>query len=382
MATTSKSKLVVGLVLDDSLDSTDGVQQYVVTLGRWLADQGHDVHYLTSETYRTDLPNLHVLSKRIKTRFNGNRGGSPLPASPNAIRKIIKNIDFDVLHIQVPYSPFMAGQLISKAKPKTAVIGTFHIFPESKLVTLATRGLGLWVHRQLKRFDKMLSVSAAAQDFSGHTYRVESEIIPNMINVSRFLVPAKNSADTVEVVFLGRLVERKGVYQLLRAINYLEKNHLTKVGYHVTVGGKGLLREQLESYVRDTKIQDKVSFTGFVAEEEKADFLASGDIAVFPSTGGESFGISLLEALAATPGTVLAGDNAGYRTVMEGFEEQLFDPNDTKAFAELLALHINNKKIRKDLHVRQKEYVKQFDTNVVSRRIERVYLDALQRRAW
>lgn len=380
MAMTDDQKLTIGLVLDDSLDSTDGVQQYVVTLGRWLASQGHDVHYITSETRRTDLPNLHILSKRMKTRFNGNSGGSPLPASPRAVYKLLADIDFDVLHIQVPYSPFMAGQLISKAKPQTAVIGTFHIFPESKFVTLATRGLGVWVSRQLKRFDKMLSVSAAAQVFSRRTYKIESEVVPNMIDVSKFLVPAQNSNKTLEIIFLGRLVERKGVSQFLKAVNYIEQNQLAHTPYHVTIGGKGLLRAQLESYVRTQGLQEKVSFTGFVAEEEKAAFLASGDIAVFPSTGGESFGISLLEALAATPGTVLAGDNAGYRTVMEGFEKQLFNPNDTKAFAELLTLHINSKDIRKKLHVKQKEYVKQFDTAVVSRKVLSKYRDALQQR--
>lgn len=373
-------KLVIGLVLDDSLDSTDGVQQYVTTLGRWLAKRGHDVHYITSETHRTDLPQLHIMSKKIKTRFNGNRGGSPLPARPKMIKKLLRDIDFDVLHIQVPYSPFMAGQLISNAPAKTAIIGTFHIFPESKLVTLATRGLGLWVHTQLKRFDAMLSVSTAAQSFSKLTYRIDSAVVPNMIDVSQFLVPAQTSQDVLEIVFLGRLVERKGALQLLHAINYMQQQNLVKTPYHVTIGGKGLLREKLEAYVIGHDLQDIVAFTGFVAEEDKANFLARGDVAVFPSTGGESFGISLLEGLAATPGPVLAGDNAGYRTVMGPFTDQLFDPNNVQTFAKLLAKHLNDTKTRKKIHEKQLAYVKQFDTEVVSQKVLANYRDALQRR--
>lgn len=374
--------LTIGLVLDDSLDSTDGVQQYVVALGRWLTGQGHEVHYITSETNRTDLPNLHVLSKRVKTRFNGNRGGSPLPASPQAVKKLLRDIPFDVLHVQVPYSPFMAGQLITKARSSTAIVGTFHIFPESRFVTTATRGLGIWVHRQLKRFDTMLAVSSAAQKFAWRTFRIESIIVPNMIDVSKFLLPARNYADKkkVEIVFLGRLVERKGATQLLQAIEYIETHRLTEVPYHVTVGGKGLLRNSLEAFVHEKRLQKKVTFTGFVAESKKAAFLASGDIAVFPSTGGESFGISLLEALAATPGTVLAGDNAGYRTVMEGFENQLCDPNDTKTFAELLAAHIDDPKLRATLHAKQKAYVTKFDTPVVASQVLGHYKRALQQR--
>lgn len=377
---TNNRKLTIGLVLDDSLDSTDGVQQYVVTLGRWLAGHGHDVHYITSETHRTDLPNLHILSKKVKTRFNGNSGGSPLPANPKAVKKLLQAINFDVLHIQVPYSPFMAGQLINRADARTAVVGTFHIFPESRLVTIATRGLGIWVGRQLKRFDNMMSVSDAAQKFSKQTYRITSNIVPNMFDMEKFLVPAQNSTGVTEIVFLGRLVERKGVMQLLQAVHYIQQNGLATQPYHVTVGGKGLLREKLEAFVAKHGLQELVTFTGFVAEEEKARFLAKGDIAVFPSTGGESFGISLLEALAATPGTVLAGDNAGYRTVMGPFENQLFKPDDTKAFAELLAKHMNDAKSRKEIHGKQVAYVRQFDTGVVARKVLAVYDDALQQR--
>ncbi len=376
----SSKKLVIGLVLDDSLDSTDGVQQYVVTLGRWLAEEGHEVHYLTSDTKRTDLPNLHVLSKRIRTRFNGNSGGSPLPAHPRTVRKVLADIDFDVLHIQVPYSPFMAGQLISHAQPKTAVVGTFHIFPESKFVSVATRGLGIWVAQQLKRFDTMLSVSTAAQAFAKKTYRIDSTVLPNMTDVSQFLVPAQNSAERLEIVFLGRLVERKGVTQLLEAVAYMKTNNLCEYPYHVSIGGKGMLRDHLETFVRRNGLGDIVSFSGFVAEEAKAGFLAKGDISVFPSTGGESFGISLLEALAATPGTVLAGNNAGYRTVMGPFTDQLINPNDTKAFAEKLARYLNDKAARQACHQKQKIYVKQFDKEVVATQILSVYQDALQRR--
>lgn len=372
--------LVIGLVLDDTLDSTDGVQQYVITLGAWLTGQGHEVHYITSDTKRTDLPNLHVLSKRVKTRFNGNSGGSPLPAHPKAVRKLLQDVDFDVLHIQVPYSPFLAGQLITKAKPKTAVVGTFHIFPETKLVTIATRGLGILVHRQLRRFNAMMSVSPAAQSFSKQAFRIESDIVPNMIDVSRFLVPAQNIAKETQIVFLGRLVKRKGVMQLLQAIAYIERHKLIASPYHVTIGGKGILREQLETFVRENNLEEIVSFSGFVPEEDKAAFLAHGDVAVFPSTGGECFGISLLEALAATPGTVLAGDNAGYRTVMGPFADQLFNPDNTQSFAELLSTHVNDSDVRQKLHTQQTEYVKQFDTPVVASKILNVYYDALQRR--
>ena len=63
----------IGFVLDDSLDKSDGVQQYVLTLGHWLHSQGHEVHYLVGQTERTDIQNVHSLSKNVRAKFNQNR---------------------------------------------------------------------------------------------------------------------------------------------------------------------------------------------------------------------------------------------------------------------------------------------------------------------
>ena len=118
----SKAKLgamKIGLVLDDTLDTPDGVQQYVLQVGAWLTDQGHEVHYLVGQTARTDIPNLHSLSRNLKVRFNGNRMSMPLPASRRKLRAFLQEMQFDVLHVQVPYSPFMAGRLLSVAPAST-----------------------------------------------------------------------------------------------------------------------------------------------------------------------------------------------------------------------------------------------------------------------
>ncbi|HTH72515.1 MAG TPA: glycosyltransferase family 4 protein, partial [Candidatus Pristimantibacillus sp.] len=106
------ARLKIGLVLDDSLDKVDGVQQYVLIVGRWLTAQGHDVHYLVGETKRTDLPGMHSLARNVKVRFNKNRMAIPLPANLRAIRALLKREQFDVLHVQVPYSPALAGRII------------------------------------------------------------------------------------------------------------------------------------------------------------------------------------------------------------------------------------------------------------------------------
>jgi len=117
-----------------------------------------------------------------------------------------------------------------------------------------------------------------------------------------------------------------------------------------------------------------------VAEEDKAAFLAQGDIAVYPSTGGESFGIVLLEAMAAARGVVLGGNNPGYASVLQPYPDQLFDPTDTRQFAEKLAWYLANPMGRERAAVLQRQYVQHFDIGEVGQQLLAVYTQALQSR--
>lgn len=372
----------IGILSDDTLDKTDGVQQYVVILGEWLRRQGHDVHYLTSTTERTDLKNIHSLSGNIHVRFNGNRNRMPLPASPARVREFMREQQFDIVHIQTPYSPLLGGQVIQAVGSRTAVVGTFHVFPHSSLMSIGTKALGLAVSWQLKRFQEMIATSTAAAAFAKQSYGLSTTVIPNMLGLEQFINarPDKpHRRDKVRIVFMGRLVERKGVGHLLRAVEFLQRNYKTVHEYEVIIGGKGPLFDELDRYVSEYSLQDRVQFTGFVPEDEKAAFLAAADIAVFPSTGGESFGISVVEGLAAVHGVVLAGDNPGYRTVMEGSKRQLVDPSDIPTFAHVLASYIDDPKRRQAAHKWQSSHVSQYDTEVVAPHVLEVYERALQK---
>lgn len=376
------SRYKIGIVCDDTLDKPDGVQQYVVILGKWLASQGHDVNYITSTTVRDDLPNIHNLSTNMHVRFNGNRNRMPLPASPKRVKEFMRAQNFDIIHVQTPYSPLLAGQVIQFAGPNTAVVGTFHVFPHSALMSAGTKALGLAVRWQLKRFQTMIATSAAAAEFAQQSYGMSSTVIPNMLGLANFIEQRPGNPhkrEKIKIVFMGRLVERKGVGHLLRAIEFLQRNYKTIHPYEVIIGGKGPLFAKLDQYVASNNLQDIVKFTGFVPEDEKAVFLADADIAVFPSTGGESFGISVVEGLAAVNGVVLAGDNAGYRTVMQGSKKQLIDPNDTPTFAHMLASYVDDPKRRQAAQKWQAAHVLQFDTAVVAPRVLAVYEQALQK---
>src|SRR5690606_5660472 len=116
--------------------------------------------------------------------------------------------------------------------------------------------------------------------------------------------------DGYTLVFLGRLVERKGCLEFLKAAEVLFVN---KVPIKVLIGGTGPELEQLKAWVQRKKMSEVVEFCGFIEEADKPNFLAQATVAVFPSLGGESFGIVLLEAMAAGSQVVIGGDNPGYR---------------------------------------------------------------------
>ncbi len=369
----------IGLVLDDTLDTPDGVQQYVLQVGGWLSEQGHEVHYLVGNTTRTDVPNIHSLSKNLQVKFNGNRMSMPLPTPGRLLRQFLDEYQFDVLHVQVPYSPFMAGRLIAAAPRTTAVVGTFHILPNSRLVAVANRLLGILNRRSGKRFDHIMAVSAPAQQFAHRAYGYKADVLPNPIRLAQFR-DVTNDAPGINVVFLGRLVARKGALQLLQAVSYVREHAMYIGPLHVHIGGKGGLLPELERYSKARGLTDVVTFHGFIEEADKASFLAQADIAVYPSTGGESFGIVLLEAMAAARGVVLAGNNPGYASVMQVYPDQLFDPLDTRGFADKLSWYLEHDTGRARAAELQRQYVQHFDVAVVGARLLAIYTQALQSR--
>jgi len=371
--------LKIGLVLDDSLDTPDGVQQYVLAIGDWLTRQGHEVHYLVGETSRTDVEHLHSLSKNFKVRFNGNRLSLPLPAKRSRLRQLLTAEQFDVLHVQMPYSPMLAQRLILAAPKRTAIVGTFHVLPYSRMVGAANRLLAWWVRPSLKRFDTIFANTVATQQFIKQIYRRNVTVLPMVIDVDRF-AKAKHlpqfDDDKLTIMFLGRLVPRKGCMTLLEAVRILkQRNNLPP--FRVVICGKGPLDAELKRYTADQLLDELVTFAGFIAEEDKPSYVASADIMAFPSTGGESFGIVLIEAMAGGAVT-LAGDNPGYRSVLEPHPELLFPADDAFELAKKLSTYLRDAEARVSVQAWQKQYVHQFDVAVVGKQLVKAYAELLQ----
>lgn len=374
--------LKIGLVLDTSLDPPDGVQQYVVAIGEWLRGQGHEVHYLVGETKSRELPNIHSLSRNITVRFNGNRTTIPLPTSRRKLRDLLADEKFDILHVQTPHSPFMAQRLILAAGPGTAIVGTFHIAAYSWLGRVGNRLLGWWLHPSLRRFYRIVSVSDAAAAFARQTFKIDTPVLPNAFDYHRFhdAKPfAKYRDKTINILFLNRLVARKGCRVLLEAARQLAADPQVP-RFRVIVCGTGPEASSLQNFIKRHGLEQVVEMTGFVSETDKPRYYASADIAVFPSSAGESFGIVLLEAMASGRAAVLAGDNPGYHSVMLPRPELLFPPTNGQALAELLTKYIKSPELRHTAANWGEQYTKNFDVAVVGKQLEELYREALRDR--
>lgn len=366
----------IALVLDDTLDTPDGVQQVIIQIGRELTARGHEVHYLTSTTTRTDLPNVHSLAGNLRLRFNGNRIGIPLPARRRRIRRLLEEQSFDVVHVSAPYSPLLAGRIIAELPARTPLVATFMILPLGRVSKWGGKLLGLLQRRQARRFAAVMAVSEPAAQFCEFMYARPAAVTGNPVDVAPFFAARDRRgprSGPVRILFLGRLVERKGAGALLRATRIL--TDLTDTPFTVQIAGRGPLLETYRRYTADHGLSGLVTFSGFVEEQDKPDLLAGADIIALPATGGESFGISVVEALAAGTGAVLAGDNPGYASTLGPLTDCLIDPTDEMAFARRLRELVESPHLRELMSERQAARARRFDTPIVVDRIEEVYAE-------
>lgn len=375
------ANLKVGFVFDDSLDVNDGVAQQVKILGSYFSDQGHQVRYLVGQTKMEQWrgEKVYSLSRNVRVSFNANKLSTPLPANRKRIKQILSDEKFDVLHVQMPHSPFMAGRIIKAARKNTVIIGTFHILPAGKLSVWGSHFLKMLYGKSLKYFDYIASVSKPASVFAKQAYGIDSEVIPNTVNIHQFETKHRELSPLPfrRVVYLNRLVERKGCKQLIEAFALLLKSLPTT---RLLIASDGHQRRKLEKLVSRLELSNNVKFLGFVSEADKPRLLANADIACFPSLYGESFGIVLLEAMASGASVVLGGNNPGYASVLSEQPLLLINPKDTQAFAVRLERLLTEKATIEGLHAWQLEHVKQYDVSTIGAQYLDVYNTAIANR--
>ncbi len=312
----------VGLICPYSLSVPGGVQYQVLGLARALRGLGHEVRVLAPCDGPPPDSGVTPLGASIPTAANGSV--APIAPDPSAQLRLIRALrdeTFDVLNLHEPLvpGPNMTACLF-KAAP---LVGTFH--------AAGTIGAYTWGRPALRwvatRLDHRVVVSADARDLAVTALGGEYELLFNGIEVDRFAKATPWPTEGPTIAFVGRHEPRKGLAVLLDAMAELPAS------VRLWVAGDGPDTDGLR---RQHAGDPRIHWLGRISDDEKARRLKAADVFCAPSLGGESFGVVLLEGMAARCATV-ASDLPGYRNVARsGVDALLVPPGDSQALAGAL----------------------------------------------
>jgi phosphatidylinositol alpha-mannosyltransferase len=356
----------VGLVCPYSLDVPGGVQNHIKDLAEELIARGHHVSVLAPAEETDELPDFVVAAGRaVPVPYNGAVGRVMFgPIASSRVRRWLAEGHFDVVHIHEPGAPSLG--LLALGAADVPVVATFHIANPRSRVMSAAAGL---LRPRLERIAARIAVSEYARETLVQHIGGEPVVIPNGLYVDRFRLaePRPEWQGEQTIGFVGRLDDpRKGLSLLLDAFASIDRPGLRLL----VVGGGDLeqARDRLPEQVRD-----RVLFLGPVNDVEKARVLASTDVYVAPNTGGESFGIVLVEAMAAGA-TVLASDLPAFRRVLDGGRlGATFRGKDSEDLAVALTRLLDDEPLRHQLSQAASVEVNRYDWSQVATEIERVY---------
>lgn len=344
------------------------------TLGEYMGSVGHEAHYIVGGSEMLGSC-ISTIGRTATFGINGNKVEIALPISAKRAREVLADTNPDIVHLQMPNNPFVSGRIVNRTAEDVPVVGSYHVLPNSLAVSVGLHALGKF-EKRFGRVDHIISNSEATKEFVDDIYGVESSLIPCPIDIQELrkgtVIPEYDDS-TPNIVFLGRLVERKGIQHLIDALSKLGKT----TDYRLVIAGTGPLETSLHEQINHYDLSKRVEFLGYVTSEQKANLFASADLVVFPATGGESFGIGLAEAMAARAGVVIGGDNLGYRSVLGDTPELLVDPTDSFGLAYIIQELLDNQSKRQELHEIQQQAVQRFDVSVVGAQVEEIYKSLL-----
>ncbi len=375
-ATPARGPLKIGIVSPYGYPHPGGVNEHVRFTHQAMREMGHDVWIITSKYGRQRESEGHVI--RLGTGWaapaNGSVGRVTLGLRfKRQAREVLEAQNFDVLHFHEPFVPFLSPTMLDQSR--TVNIATFHAFGGfSPSYWIGRRFAG----RLAERLHGRIAVSGAARHFIGRYFPGDYEIIPNGVDLDRFTEaePYESLRDgTLNILFIGRLEERKGLIHLLKAYHRLRKR---KVDARLLVAGAGPKLREYKRFVGLRGIRD-VEFLGRVSDDEKVRYFASADIFCAPNTGQESFGIVLLEAMAAGV-PIVASDIHGFKRVVErNVQGLLVEPRNPRALAAALYTLARDPDLRHELGDAGRARAPEFSWERVTERIVDYYYETRER---
>jgi phosphatidylinositol alpha-mannosyltransferase len=362
----------IGLVCPYQWDVPGGVQYHVRDLAQTLRGLGHHVEVLTPAEHEESLTDewITFAGRTVPIPYNGSMASVQFgPVSAARVRRWLREGHFDVVHVHEPAPPSVG--LLVCIIAKGPIVATFHA------ATTRSKWLAAWgpvVRPWLERIAGRIAVSDFARRVQVEHLGGDAVIIPNGVHVSAFaegpsLPGYTRGVDGPTIGFLGRFDEpRKGLPVLLEAMRTVVRRY---PGARLLIAGRGDAAEVQELIGED--LRPHVALLGVLSEEDKAAFLRSVDIYCAPNLLGESFGVILIEALAAGAPIIASDLDAFARVLDDGSAGVLVRRGDAGALARALCALIADPDRRAELSARGSEVAADYDWDVLASRILAVY---------
>ena len=361
----------IGIVCPYSWEVPGGVQFHVRDLAEHFLRQGHDVSVLAPADDDEPLPAyLTSLGRAVPVRYNGSVARLSFgPVTSARVTRWLEAGDFDVLHLHEPVTP--SASLLALWSSTEPVVATFHT---ANLRSRAMHTANPVLRPSLEKIRGRIAVSEQARATVQRHLGGEAFIIPNGVDVSRFeAAPARpdwvGAPERPTLAFLGRVDEpRKGLEVALRALPAVLDRH---PGARLLVAGPGDASDLLRD--SDPRAAAAVEVLGAVSDPDKAALLRSVDAYVAPHLGGESFGIVLVEAMAAGA-PVVASDLAAFSAVLDGGRTGvLFETGSDAGLARAVLDLLADPGRMTRLRAAGQDRARVFDWDVVADRVMAVY---------
>ncbi|MDD5144719.1 MAG: glycosyltransferase family 4 protein [Candidatus Pacebacteria bacterium] len=339
----------VGLISFHSFLQPGGVKRHILGLHDEFKKRGIKVKIIVprreeEENYGKDVI---LLGTSFSLPVIGTQADFCINFNPFAIKDVLEKEKFDVLHFH--NIGFPSSFQILDASESLNVL-TFHANLEKVTILKTFPSFASFVSKAIgRKMDGIIGVAPLNLKLFKN-YKGPKRVIPNGINLNEFKPQGpkieKYLDGKINILFLGRIEERKGLIYLIRALKILNKKHSN---LRLIVAGEGPLKEECREWAQNNGLNNVV-FETPKGEKEASAYYRTCDIYCSPAIYGESFGIVLIEAM-ATKKPVVAFANKGYQGVLgEGMGGRfLARPKDYKTLAEKLDILIESKSLREEM---------------------------------
>ncbi|GAC1410258.1 MAG: glycosyltransferase family 4 protein [Actinomycetota bacterium] len=357
------------LVSPYSWTTPGGVVHHIGNLAQRLRERGHEVRIVAPADGEVDAGVIDV-GRSMRVSYNGSVARLAFgPRVTARVRVALRRANADVIHVHEPFVP--SASMIATMAARVPVVATFHTAAEtSRAARVARTPLRAITRKILVK----IAVSDEARKTAERTISGPMRIIPNGIDLDRFADVAPLDPGTETVVFYGRLEKRKGARVVCESFATIKRE---RPNARLIIVGEGPDRERCEEAIPPAMRSD-VSFMGRVGDAALASVIGQAAVVALPALGGESFGIVLLEAMAAGR-PVVATTIPGYAAVArDGVEALLVPPGDPRALAESLIRVMDDAALGERLAAAGKVRAAEFDWDNVVSSVEAAYEDALR----